>query len=96
MIVHNYIKICCIICFILFELANTVNFWQNYRGIANSFLVFYNINNNDVIQWSKKLNRLGVESYVYVNTGAGHGGFDSNDTELLAYFLNYFLEQIEK
>ncbi|GEB10391.1 prolyl oligopeptidase [Streptococcus equinus] len=56
----------------------------------------YYINNNDVIQWSKKLNRLGVESYVYVNTGAGHGGFDSNDTELLAYFLNYFLEQIEK
>lgn len=69
----------------------------NYFKIARiAKQVFYNINNNDVIQWSKKLNRLGVESYVYVNTGASHGGFDSNDTELLAYFLNYFLEQIEK
>ncbi|HEV1278924.1 TPA: S9 family peptidase, partial [Streptococcus pneumoniae] len=56
---------------------------QNIEKARDSNTVIVNIlgekdpyiNNNEVIEWSKKLNSIGVKSLLYLNKAAGHGGF---------------------
>lgn len=52
------------------------------------------INNNEVIEWSKKLNSIGVKSLLYLNKAAGHGGFTPSDVLLMIDTLNYFFEEV--
>ncbi|HEV0068963.1 TPA: S9 family peptidase, partial [Streptococcus pneumoniae] len=55
---------------------------QNIEKARDSNTVIVNIlgekdpyiNNNEVIEWSKKLNSIGVKSLLYLNKAAGHGG----------------------
>ncbi|HGS0565842.1 TPA: prolyl oligopeptidase family serine peptidase, partial [Streptococcus pneumoniae] len=54
---------------------------QNIEKARDSNTVIVNIlgekdpyiNNNEVIEWSKKLNSIGVKSLLYLNKAAGHG-----------------------
>ena len=50
------------------------------------------INNQHVIKWSDSLNSIGVESKVYLNPKAGHGGISESDSHLLIKILSHFLE----
>ena len=52
------------------------------------------IDNDDVIDWSSKLQKLGVKSYVYMNPKAGHGGINSEDQRLLINILSFFLKNV--
>ncbi|HGR9085729.1 TPA: prolyl oligopeptidase family serine peptidase, partial [Streptococcus pneumoniae] len=60
---------------------------QNIEKARDSNTVIVNIlgekdpyiNNNEVIEWSKKLNSIGVKSLLYLNKAAGHGGFTPSD-----------------
>ncbi|WP_051439202.1 prolyl oligopeptidase family serine peptidase [Streptococcus mutans] len=53
------------------------------------------INNGDVFDWSNKLESYDVNSLVYLNEKAGHGGLTIADSTLIGV-LNYFFEEIEK
>ncbi|HGS0763422.1 TPA: prolyl oligopeptidase family serine peptidase, partial [Streptococcus pneumoniae] len=63
---------------------------QNIEKARDSNTVIVNIlgekdpyiNNNEVIEWSKKLNSIGVKSLLYLNKAAGHGGFTPSDVLL--------------
>ncbi|HEV1530204.1 TPA: S9 family peptidase, partial [Streptococcus pneumoniae] len=71
---------------------------QNIEKARDSNTVIVNIlgekdpyiNNNEVIEWSKKLNSIGVKSLLYLNKAAGHGGFTPSDVLLMIDTLNYF------
>lgn len=52
------------------------------------------IDNSDVICWSKNLQKFNVESYVYLNPNAGHGGINSEDSELLINILSFLLSKV--
>ncbi|WP_088803375.1 prolyl oligopeptidase family serine peptidase, partial [Streptococcus pneumoniae] len=73
---------------------------QNIEKARDSNTVIVNIlgekdpyiNNNEVIEWSKKLNSIGVKSLLYLNKAAGHGGFTPSDVLLMIDTLNYFFE----
>lgn len=52
------------------------------------------VDNNDVIEWSNKLQRFDVKSYVYLNPNAGHGGINSEEKELLINILSFFLKNV--
>lgn len=75
---------------------------QNIEKARNSNTVIVNIlgekdpyiNNNEVIEWSKKLNSIGVKSLLYLNKAAGHGGFTPSDVLLMIDTLNYFFEEV--
>ncbi|WP_233275199.1 prolyl oligopeptidase family serine peptidase [Streptococcus pneumoniae] len=75
---------------------------QNIEKARDSNTVIVNIlgekdpyiNNNEVIEWSKKLNSIGVKSLLYLNKAAGHGGFTSSDVLLMIDTLNYFFEEV--
>ncbi|HGR7302994.1 TPA: prolyl oligopeptidase family serine peptidase, partial [Streptococcus pneumoniae] len=64
---------------------------QNIEKARDSNTVIVNIlgekdpyiNNNEVIEWSKKLNSIGVKSLLYLNKAAGHGGFTPSDVLLM-------------
>ncbi|HGS0542339.1 TPA: prolyl oligopeptidase family serine peptidase, partial [Streptococcus pneumoniae] len=74
---------------------------QNIEKARDSNTVIVNIlgekdpyiNNNEVIEWSKKLNSIGVKSLLYLNKAAGHGGFTPSDVLLMIDTLNYFFEE---
>ena len=53
------------------------------------------INNSYVFDWSNKLKSYNVNSLVYLNEKAGHGGLTIADNTLIGV-LNYFFEEIEK
>ncbi|HEU8952536.1 prolyl oligopeptidase family serine peptidase, partial [Streptococcus pneumoniae] len=69
---------------------------QNIEKARDSNTVIVNIlgekdpyiNNNEVIEWSKKLNSIGVKSLLYLNKAAGHGGFTPSDVLLMIDTLN--------
>ena len=75
---------------------------QNIEKARDSNTVLVNIlgekdpyiNNNEVIEWSKKLNSIGVKSLLYLNKAAGHGGFTPSDVPLMIDTLNYFFEEV--
>ncbi|MDY6672955.1 prolyl oligopeptidase family serine peptidase [Streptococcus pneumoniae] len=75
---------------------------QNIEKARDSNTVIVNIlgekdpyiNNNEVIEWSKKLNSIGVKSLLYLNKAAGHGGFTPSDVLLMIDILNYFFEEV--
>lgn len=75
---------------------------QNIEKARDSNTVIVNIlgekdpyiNNNEVIEWSKKLNSIGVKSLLYLNKAAGHGGFTPSDVLLMIDTLNYFFEKV--
>ncbi|HEV9167471.1 TPA: S9 family peptidase [Streptococcus pneumoniae] len=75
---------------------------QNIEKARDSNTVIVNIlgekdpyiNNNEVIEWSKKLNSIGVKSLLYLNKAAGHGGFTPSDVLLMINTLNYFFEEV--
>lgn len=75
---------------------------QNIENARDSNTVIVNIlgekdpyiNNNEVIEWSKKLNSIGVKSLLYLNKAAGHGGFTPSDVLLMIDTLNYFFEEV--
>ncbi|HGL0223277.1 TPA: prolyl oligopeptidase family serine peptidase [Streptococcus pneumoniae] len=75
---------------------------QNIEKARDSNTVIVNIlgekdpyiNNNEVIEWSKKLNSIGVKSLLYLNKAAGHGGFTPSDVLLMVDTLNYFFEEV--
>ena len=75
---------------------------QNIEKARDSNTVIVNIlgekdpyiNNNEVIEWSKKLNSIGVKSLLYLNKAAGHGGFTPSDVPLMIDTLNYFFEEV--
>lgn len=75
---------------------------QNIEKARDSNTVIVNIlgekdpyiNNNEVIEWSKKLNSIGVKSLLYLNKAAGHGGFTPSDDLLMIDTLNYFFEEV--
>lgn len=75
---------------------------QNIEKARNSNTVIVNIlgekdpyiNNNEVIEWSKKLNSIGVKSLLYLNKAAGHGGFTPSDVLLMIDTLNYLFEEV--
>ncbi|VKZ87076.1 prolyl oligopeptidase family protein [Streptococcus pneumoniae] len=75
---------------------------QNIEKARDSNTVIVNIlgekdpyiNNNEVIEWSKKLNSIGVKSLLYLNKAAGHGGFTPSDVILMIDTLNYFFEEV--
>ncbi|HEW8605301.1 S9 family peptidase [Streptococcus pneumoniae] len=75
---------------------------QNIEKVRDSNTVIVNIlgekdpyiNNNEVIEWSKKLNSIGVKSLLYLNKAAGHGGFTPSDVLLMIDTLNYFFEEV--
>ncbi|HGJ3826271.1 TPA: prolyl oligopeptidase family serine peptidase [Streptococcus pneumoniae] len=75
---------------------------QNIEKARDSNTVIVNIlgekdpyiNNNEVIEWSKKLNSIGVKSLLYLNKAAGHGGFTLSDVLLMIDTLNYFFEEV--
>lgn len=75
---------------------------QNIEKARDSNTVIVNIlgekdpyiNNNEVIEWSKKLNSIGVKSLLYLNKVAGHGGFTPSDVPLMIDTLNYFFEEV--
>lgn len=75
---------------------------QNIEKARDSNTVIVNIlgekdpyiNNNEVIEWSKKLNSIGVKSLLYLNKEAGHGGFTPSDVLLMIDTLNYFFEEV--
>ncbi|VFH85219.1 prolyl oligopeptidase family protein [Streptococcus pneumoniae] len=75
---------------------------QNIEKARDSNTVIVNIlgekdpyiNNNEVIEWSKKLNSIGVKSLLYLNKVAGHGGFTPSDVLLMIDTLNYFFEEV--
>ena len=75
---------------------------QNIEKARDSNTVIVNIlgekdpyiNNNEVIEWSKKLNSIGVKSLLYLNKAAGHGGFTPSDVLLMIDNLNYFFEEV--
>ncbi|HET0767870.1 TPA: S9 family peptidase [Streptococcus pneumoniae] len=75
---------------------------QNIEKARDSNTVIVNIlgekdpyiNNNKVIEWSKKLNSIGVKSLLYLNKAAGHGGFTPSDVLLMIDTLNYFFEEV--
>ncbi|CIY99132.1 prolyl oligopeptidase family protein [Streptococcus pneumoniae] len=75
---------------------------QNIEKARDSNTVIVNIlgekdpyiNNNEVIEWSKKLNSIGVKSLLYSNKAAGHGGFTPSDVLLMIDTLNYFFEEV--
>lgn len=75
---------------------------QNIEKARDSNTVIVNIlgekdpyiNNNEVIEWSKKLNSIGVKSLLYLNKAAGHGGFTPSDILLMIDTLNYFFEEV--
>lgn len=50
------------------------------------------INNQHVIKWSDSLNSFGVESKVYLNPNAGHGGISESESHILIKILSHFLE----
>lgn len=54
---------------------------------------FY-INNDHVVHWNKALNSYGVNSLLYKNDNAGHGGLERGEEYLLSKTLNFFLEKI--
>ncbi|HEV0416129.1 TPA: S9 family peptidase, partial [Streptococcus pneumoniae] len=64
---------------------------QNIEKARDSNTVIVNIlgekdpyiNNNEVIEWSKKLNSIGVKSLLYLNKAASHGGFTPSDVLLM-------------
>ena len=49
------------------------------------------INNQHVIKWSDSLNSFGVESKVYLNPNAGHGGISESESHILIKILSHFL-----
>lgn len=75
---------------------------QNIEKARDSNTVIVNIlgekdpyiNNNEVIEWSKKLNSIGVKSLLYLNKAAGHGGFTPSGVLLMIDTLNYFFEEV--
>ncbi|HGR1780287.1 TPA: prolyl oligopeptidase family serine peptidase [Streptococcus pneumoniae] len=75
---------------------------QNIEKARDSNTVIVNIlgekdpyiNNNEVIEWSKKLNSIRVKSLLYLNKAAGHGGFTPSDVLLMIDTLNYFFEEV--
>ncbi|VKE50444.1 prolyl oligopeptidase family protein [Streptococcus pneumoniae] len=75
---------------------------QNIEKARDSNTVIVNIlgekdpyiNNNEVIEWSKKLNSIGVRSLLYLNKAASHGGFTPSDVLLMIDTLNYFFEEV--
>lgn len=75
---------------------------QNIEKARDSNTVIVNIlgekdpyiNNNEVVEWSKKLNSIGVKSLLYLNKAAGHGGFTPSDVLLMIDTLNYFFEEV--
>lgn len=75
---------------------------QNIEKARDSNTVIVNIlgekdpyiNNNEVIEWSKKLNSIGVKSLLYLNKAAGHGGVTPSDVLLMIDTLNYFFEEV--
>lgn len=75
---------------------------QNIEKARDSNTVIVNIlgekdpyiNNNEVIEWSKKLNSIGVKSLLYLNKAAGHGGFTPSDVLLMIDTLNYLFEEV--
>ncbi|VKS70512.1 prolyl oligopeptidase family protein [Streptococcus pneumoniae] len=75
---------------------------QNIEKARDSNTVIVNIlgekdpyiNNNEVIEWSKKLNSIGVKSLLYLNKAASHGGFTPSDVLLMIDTLNYFFEEV--
>ncbi|CJJ59002.1 prolyl oligopeptidase family protein [Streptococcus pneumoniae] len=75
---------------------------QNIEKARDSNTVIVNIlgekdpyiNNNEVIEWSKKLNSIGVKSLLYLNKAAGHRGFTPSDVLLMIDTLNYFFEEV--
>ncbi|HFS5413137.1 TPA: prolyl oligopeptidase family serine peptidase [Streptococcus pneumoniae] len=75
---------------------------QNIEKARDSNTVIVNIlgekdpyiNNNEVIEWSKKLTSIGVKSLLYLNKAAGHGGFTPSDVLLMIDTLNYFFEEV--
>ncbi|HEW5712837.1 TPA: S9 family peptidase [Streptococcus pneumoniae] len=75
---------------------------QNIEKARDSNTVIVNIlgekdpyiHNNEVIEWSKKLNSIGVKSLLYLNKAAGHGGFTPSDVLLMIDTLNYFFEEV--
>ena len=75
---------------------------QNIEKARDSNTVIVNIlgekdpyiNNNEVIEWSNKLNSIGVKSLLYLNKAAGHGGFTPSDVLLMIDTLNYFFEEV--
>lgn len=75
---------------------------QNIEKARDSNTVIVNIlgekdpyiNNNEVIEWSKKLNSIGVKSLLYLNKAAGHGDFTPSDVLLMIDTLNYFFEEV--
>ncbi|HGJ6856192.1 TPA: prolyl oligopeptidase family serine peptidase [Streptococcus pneumoniae] len=75
---------------------------QNIEKARDSNTVIVNIlgekapyiNNNEVIEWSKKLNSIGVKSLLYLNKAADHGGFTPSDVLLMIDTLNYFFEEV--
>ncbi|HEU9113378.1 TPA: S9 family peptidase [Streptococcus pneumoniae] len=77
---------------------------QNIEKARDSNTVIVNIlgekdpyiNNNEVIEWSKKLNSIGVKSLLYLNKAAGHGGFTPSDVLLMIDTLNYFFEEVRR
>lgn len=52
------------------------------------------IDNTDVIEWSNKLQKIDVKSYVYLNPNAGHGGINSEEREFLINLLSFFLKSV--
>lgn len=75
---------------------------QNIEKARDSNTVIVNIlgekdpyiNNNEVIEWSNKLNSIGVKSLLYLNKAAGHGGFTPSDVLLMIDTLNFFFEEV--
>ncbi len=75
---------------------------QNIEKARDSNTVIVNIlgekdpyiNNNEVIEWSNKLNSIGVKSLLYLNKAAGHGGFTPSDVPLMIDTLNFFFEEV--
>lgn len=75
---------------------------QNIEKARDSNTVIVNIlgekdpyiNNNEVIEWSNKLNSIGVKSWLYLNKAAGHGGFTPSDVPLMIDTLNFFFEEV--
>lgn len=49
------------------------------------------VSTEDILKWSKSLNKYGVDARVLVNQNAGHSGISAGDFQLMSKLLSYFL-----
>jgi len=54
------------------------------------------IDNSSVVEWSNRLHTKNINSLVYINENAGHGGISHNDKELFAIIMSYFLSIVNR